>query len=109
MESAGGRPKKGHEARTKQVRMDDDLADMVGWVVKAMETTTAQYLARLTRAVIEADYAKYLPTIRKLQELEAEMERRAKEIRTSAEQARPTEADPPAGQPVTPARKRRKE
>jgi hypothetical protein len=65
----GGRPRKNEgKVSTKHVRINDDLAEMLSWVLRALgkEHTSAQILDPHIRGPITALYNKHEATIRML-------------------------------------------
>lgn len=111
MSRLGGRPRRGEEAHTRQVRINDDLADMLGWIVRLTRVHSAVYLDPLIRDRITADYTPLIPEIRRIQALEAETAKAEAEAQRRVEdEARKRAAEnPPAPPPdETPTKRRKK-
>ncbi len=78
----GGRPKKENgKVSTKHVRVNDDLAEMLSMIVKAMNNTktTAQILDPIIRGPIIGLYDKYRATIKLLKQAERSAEKEQEE------------------------------
>jgi hypothetical protein len=105
MGGTGGRPKGNQDASTRQVRVADDLAEMIGWIVRILGKSnrdyanSAQLLDPMIRAQVESLYHPIAPRVeqikKKMREV-AELE--------AAEPPSPSEQDPP---PPPSRRKRR--
>lgn len=69
--NAGGRPPKSEgEQGTRQVRVNEDIADMVAWINRIKGGTTAKYFDPLVRSQVEADYEEIEPEVRAIQKAE---------------------------------------
>ncbi len=55
----GGRPKRTQESgpATKQVRLNDDLAEMIAWICRINDVSSAQLVDPMLRPQITARYA----------------------------------------------------
>ena len=72
--ATGGRPKKSDgTAHTKHVRINEELADMLSWVLKALgkEWSSARVLDPYIRGPIKALYEEHEETINMLKRTEA--------------------------------------
>lgn len=68
-----GRPKKSEGDRgTKHVRLNEDLAEMIGWITRCEGGTSATLCDPLLRPQIEARYAHYSDMIARLKRADAE-------------------------------------
>lgn len=69
--NAGGRPPKSEgDQGTRQVRLNEDLADMLAWIIRIKGGTTAKYLDPLTREHIEGDFDEIEPEVKAIQKAE---------------------------------------
>lgn len=72
--SKGGRPRKHTKGTgTNQVRVDDDLAQMIGWICEAKGVSTSNLISPLLRDQIEAMYTDLFPMIKKIKEVQDEL------------------------------------
>lgn len=86
MGGRGGRPKGDQEARTQLVRIDDDLADMVSWIVKVgASESSAVLLGPMIREKLTAIYNSHLPQIKRLQAAADALKKTAAEVRAEIE------------------------
>lgn len=66
----GGRPKRDESGQgTRQVRVFDDVADMLSWICEVQRLSSAVVLDPLIRNVIQRRYTELYPTIRKVKAL----------------------------------------
>lgn len=82
----GGRPRGNADAETKQTRINDDLREMLAWIVRIEGGSSAQILDPLIRPEIEARYARVKPTVDRI---------KAKQAEIDAEIEKAQQADPP--------------
>lgn len=73
--------KKSDEKSTHQIRVNADLGEMIAWIARVEDTTTAQLLDPMLRAQIQARYKRHEVVIDKLKTAEAA-------LRTAEEEAR---------------------
>lgn len=72
MGGRGGRPKRDEEGKTRQVRVNDDLAYMIGWIVRFDESlTSATLLDPMIRDKITALFEPLKPQVAKIEAAEA--------------------------------------
>lgn len=74
-----GRPSKedsSGDAGTRMVRLYNDVADMVGWIVELEGGTAAQLLDPLIRAAILARYKRIEPQVIKIKKAREEAKRK---------------------------------
>lgn len=86
----GGRPKTGQgEQGTRQIRVFDDLADKLSWIVRVLDTSTAQLLDPMIRADIESLYQRHEPAILRIKAAEEALKRAEEEAASQANQPAP--------------------
>lgn len=81
MGGQGGRPKGNAEASTKQVRLMDDLVEMIGWIVRIEGGSSATLLDPMIRAEIEARYKPLDAEVQEIKRKEAEIEKTISDAR----------------------------
>lgn len=65
------RPKKAEgEAGTRQIRVNDDLADMLGWIAHFEKTKVAMILDPWIRDLVVERYAPWAPAVKAIEEAE---------------------------------------
>ncbi len=73
--SSRGRPPKENgsgDTKAKMVRLSNDLAGMISWIVKLEGGTASQLLDPLIRGPIQARYAKIKPQVEKIKRAQEE-------------------------------------
>lgn len=79
-----GRPMKPEgsgDETTKMVRLANDVAEMIGWIVKVDGGTAAQLLDPLIRAPIQARYRQIQPQVERIKQALAEAQNRKKDAK----------------------------
>jgi hypothetical protein len=79
----GKRRQSRDEKSTHQIRVNADLGEMIAWVARVEDTTTAQLLDPMLRAQVLARYAKHAAVIEKLKTAERalrEVEEEARQV-----------------------------
>lgn len=86
-----GRPKLDDSDRgTKQVRVFEDLAEMISWIVRIEGGTTANLLDPMIRAEVESRYERHRAAIEKIRAAEDELRKVETEaIRQSQKKRKP--------------------
>jgi hypothetical protein len=80
MMAKGGRPKRDEGDRgTRHVRVNEDIADMVSWILRVENVSSARLLDPLLRAAILARYKKHEKAINMLKSAEEEARKSRKE------------------------------
>lgn len=72
--SKGGRPRKHAKGTgTNQVRVDDDLAQMIGWICEVKGVSTANLISPMLQEPIRAMYEELYPLIKKVKEVQDQL------------------------------------
>ena len=66
----GGRPRGGQESGSKLVRMNEDLAEMIAWIVKIEGGTAATFVDPLLRPSVTAKFATIKSDVEKIKKAE---------------------------------------
>lgn len=82
------------DSRTHQIRVFADIGEMVAWVARIEQTTTAQLLDPLIRASITARYAKHEELIKEMQEAEKALRAAEEKARQRAKENQESESSP---------------
>lgn len=70
MAQKGGRPKKGDEGGTRQIRVAEDLANMIAWIARIKGIHVAQLIDPMLRPDVLAQYGEIERDVGKIQEAE---------------------------------------
>lgn len=72
---------------TRQVRVFEDMGEMISWIVRVEGGTTANLLDPMIRVQIEAKYAKHRAVIDKIKAADDELQRVEKEAKQRASES----------------------
>lgn len=91
----GGRPRKDEgDHGTRQVRVFEDIAEMVSWIVRVEGGTTAKVIDPLVRAQLTVRYLKHKDVIDKIKKAEDEARRVEEEAISEGEKKRSQKKQP---------------
>lgn len=82
--TAGRPPKDEGEKGSRQVRVMDDVGEMISWIIRVEGGTTATLLDPMIRAQVTARYKKHEVVIQKIKEAQETLDKVEREAKATA-------------------------